>query len=132
MPCLSTAQNPQTKCDEGEHGTQGVAAALATAGIGHLEEGAEQGAGVFGEGLEPEFFRAVVGQVVVGVVLGEAFGLARAGPVGDFVKGAVRRVAVGFIFMARLNQHFCALLFSLKFFLEKISHGRDQAKRPTQ
>ena len=33
-------------------------------------------AGVFGEGFEPEFFRAAAGQVIIGVVLGEAFGVA--------------------------------------------------------
>lgn len=51
--------------------------------------GAEQRKGVFDEGFEPKFFRSLVGQVIIGMILGETFGVARADPVGDFVNGAV-------------------------------------------
>ena len=50
--------------------------------------GAHQDEGVGASGLSQSFFWSLVRDVIIGVFLGNALGVASAGPVGGFVNGA--------------------------------------------
>jgi len=74
---------------QGAAGSAGGIGDALTVIFGQAARRAEEWSGVFLQGADSELFGALEILIEVGAVAGEAFGEAKRGPVGDFVKGAL-------------------------------------------